>query len=58
MVKMFVVIGVDCENKEEWRKIKKLISTNLLENKIPYNMVDQDFRQMPKTFDIELKEVK
>ena len=57
MVEMYILIKVKCENKEEWRKIKKSVSDNLFENEIDYSMVDQQFRQKPRTFDVELKNI-
>jgi hypothetical protein len=52
---MYILIAVEPENKEDWRKIKKVVSDSLFENDIHYSMIDQKLGRLPKNFDVELK---
>ncbi|KKN76340.1 hypothetical protein LCGC14_0371920 [marine sediment metagenome] len=55
---MVILIEVECESKNHWKHIKKIVSNNLLDNKISYRMVDQRYGQLPRTFDLEVKSYK
>lgn len=55
---MVILIEVECKDKNDWSKIKKIVSKNLFDNKIPYRMVDQEYGLLPKTFNLKVKSYK
>ena len=55
---MVILLEVECKNKDDWRRIKGIVSNNLLDNKISYRMVDQEYGRLPRTFDLEVKSYK